>query len=425
MDNTYYFDENTGKLYQWDGQQFVEVEFEGGNSNGPENPGDPRIILDTNKDNENKDDDKDSQGEGNGKENDKDEEDKNSKGVGKEGSEDNESEENNKSHGKGKGEEDQENKEAAEGTDSQKEDGGEEATNDQQGGNSQNSKKHHGYYENPKDGQRGTFTGWGNIDPEELAKEDADREAQIQREIDSLENELETSEAKLQRIDRIKDLLNNTDVSDVVEREARSAIQKEKALKAQRRRNVVSRSPINRFKLSLERFIKDEVSRKRTPTWKRENPRYEGTGIIRRGSMVSRNKNIPSINVYFDQSGSWDSNDIKIGMDALAVLDSYVKRKEIKINVFYFSNNLFDNAAQARAQGGTQAGPEVLDHISKTRPNNVIIMTDHDFDIVGNIRGHAKVEVPGAVWFLFRNSESIDLQNALSGRSQTEKFMLE
>lgn len=302
------------------------------------------------------------------------------------------------------------------------EDGEDDTKTNSEKGQKKGSK---GYYENPKDGSNSISTGWGDIDLDELEQEDEAREAEIQKEIDSLENELETSEAKLQRIERIKDLLRDADISDTVDKEARAAIQKEKALKADRRRTIASKSPINRFKLSLERFIKDEVSRKRTPTWKRENPSYEGTGIIRRGSMINRNKNIPSINVYFDQSGSWDSNDIKIGMDALAVLDSYVKRKEIKINVFYFANNLFTSPELARAQGGTRAGREVLDHISQTHPDNVIIMTDSDFDSQGGIHNYPTVTVPGAVWFLFRNAESIDLQNALRGNSQTEKYMLQ
>lgn len=309
------------------------------------------------------------------------------------------------------------------GDDSEDSEGEEDNTETKSGKGQKNEPA--GYYENPKDGSNSTSTGWGDIDLDELEQEDEAREAEIQKEVDSLENELETSEAKLQRIERIKELLHNADISDTVDKEARAAIQKEKALKAEKRRSAISQSPVNRFKLSLERFIKNEVSRKRTPTWKRENPSYEGTGIIRRGNMINRDKNIPVINVYFDQSPSWDSNDIKVGMDALAVLDSYVKRKEIKINVFYFANNLFNRPELARGQGGTRAGREVLDHISQTHPDNVIIMTDADFDYQGGIHDYSTVTVPGAVWFLFRNAESIDLQNALRGNSQTEKYMLQ
>lgn len=98
-----------------------------------------------------------------------------------------------------------------------------------------------------------------------------------------------------------------------------------------------------------------------------------------------------AINVYFDQSGSWDEEKIKVGEQAVATLNQYVKQGLIKIYLYYFSINVHENARDARAEGGTRGQP-ILDHIMKNKPDNVIIMTDSD---IGDCMSH--VQVPGGV----------------------------
>ena len=111
-------------------------------------------------------------------------------------------------------------------------------------------------------------------------------------------------------------------------------------------------------------------------------------------------------------------------MEAIGILNNYVKRGEITIYIYYFANHIHSNQEDAVAEGGTHAGAELIEHIQSTRPDNVIVMTDGDFDWTGEIAQAPVIKVPGAVWFLFRREESQLLQQHLQGKRQTRKFMI-
>lgn len=105
-------------------------------------------------------------------------------------------------------------------------------------------------------------------------------------------------------------------------------------------------------------------------------------------------------------------------MKALGVLNNYKDRGEIKLNVKFFSDNVHDNAAEARREGGTNL-KSVLQDIQKSNPDNVVIMTDADSE--GDVLPFTPV--PGAAWLLFKQGDrSQSLIDAIKGQTQNLVF---
>lgn len=262
-------------------------------------------------------------------------------------------------------------------------------------------------------------------DEEIQQKEAEERKAQIEKDKEEYgdDEEEETEEERQARLDDIKKTFGDDSVAADIENEATSKVNKELRKKKAAEENEKNKysSSIQRFRQSLRRFIAKQVSQNRDRSWKREDPSYEGSEFIRPGRIVDDNTKIPKINVYFDQSGSWGDNDIKVGEEAIGILNNYVERGEITIDIFYFGNHVSGNRNDVGR--GTGAGAELIEHIIATKPDNVIVMTDDDFDHWDEITQAPNIKVPGAVWFLFRRGQrSIRLQQHLRGKSQTRVF---
>lgn len=277
----------------------------------------------------------------------------------------------------------------------------------------------------PKIGDKG--------DEEIQKKEEEERQAQIEKEKEEFGDDEaeETEEERQQRLDDIKNALSDEDIQKQIEDETEAkTLSKERARELRKKKAADEKeikkfsSPIQRFRDSLRKFIAAQVKREKNKTWKQADMRYEGSGIMRRGKVMNEKTKIPKINVYFDQSLSWGPDDVRIGQEAIGVLNNYVKRGEITIDVYYFANHIYSNPNSARHEGGTGAGIELLDHIRTTKPDNVIIMTDSDLGRQRDLSSESVVRVPGAVWFLFRDVEDIPLQSKLKGRQQTKKIMI-
>ena len=265
-------------------------------------------------------------------------------------------------------------------------------------------------------------------DEEEQAAQQAWHDAEVEKDRAENPTEEESEEERQARLDRINNFFDDEENQNEVTAEAEAAKEKEKArlkrIKPSTESKYYTAGDLGKFSLDLSKFIADQVKKIRKKSWKVANQKYEGSGIMRRGKHRVDNKNIPVINVYFDQSGSWGERDVDRGKQAIGVLNEYEEDGKIKINVFYFANNIHTNASAARSEGGTGAGKELIDHIQATKPTNVIVMTDDDFDSWPEIREAGKALVPGAVWLLFRRYESKELQKHLQGRSQNKKYFI-
>ena len=131
---------------------------------------------------------------------------------------------------------------------------------------------------------------------------------------------------------------------------------------------------------------------------------------------------MPLLAVYFDRSGSWNEEKIKVGQQAIASLNKYVKRGQLKIKVYYFSDEVTSDPNDPELNKSTEATQKILDHIEKIKANNVIIMTDSDMDGQGEF--YRKVTVPGAVWFLFKGGRCYKIMEYLHGKKLNKVFDL-
>ena len=160
-------------------------------------------------------------------------------------------------------------------------------------------------------------------------------------------------------------------------------------------------------------------------TWSAINRRYSGTGVLKQGQRKNDlpDKKIPILDFYFDQSGSWSEQDIAVGKKAVESLVDMEEKGQIKINIYYFSNHVFNDADSARDEGGTRAWNEIVKNVIATQATNVIIMTDSDMENWWEGPEALKYTVPGYVWYLWRNGESAPrLPRDLKGRGGVQQF---
>lgn len=234
--------------------------------------------------------------------------------------------------------------------------------------------------------------------------------------------------ARLAKLDR---LFGDADLFDELEAENTSKLSKDKEKELRKIKankspdfSVVEKvSDFSTFANDMKRLIGSQIQKVRMSSWKVPNQRYENSGIMRRGKQRKDSINTPTLSVYFDQSGSWSDDAVEKGKQALRILDDYVKKGQLKINILYFADDISENIDEIG--GGTGAGKKLIDHIQATKPTNVLVMTDGDFDKPhwNQIDSAGYITVPGGVWFLFRDGiESKKLQMHLRGRSDTKKY---
>ena len=193
------------------------------------------------------------------------------------------------------------------------------------------------------------------------------------------------------RIQEIKDEASNAVINRELDTEdnlsMKDDIMHAKARELERQKYSISAAGLKNltsFKLNFYRAIKDQVdsAEDEDASWSAIDRRHEDDkSIIKKGIILDDVPNdIPSIEVYFDQSGSWEADDIKIGIQAISVINDFAEKGEIKLDIYYFSNNVFSDAVSARAQGGTSAWIEILSNLKAHKAKNAIIVTDSDMD---------------------------------------------
>ena len=231
---------------------------------------------------------------------------------------------------------------------------------------------------------------------------------------DSSKDKKDNVDINLDRINQIKKAFEDAKVQAEITREAERAIDKERIEKDRKASERYRQTPLKRFMDDMNRFIRKATAHGRGDTWKRFSRKYQDSGIIRPGSSRLANKHVPSINVYFDRSGSWDDAKIAVGMQAIGTLNNYVRKGEIKINLYYFANRV---GSDPDTVGGGTEGTPIMEHIERTKPDNVIIMTDDDINDI-----ESPVTVPGAVWLLFKGGISNNLIENIHGQTETKVY---
>lgn len=219
------------------------------------------------------------------------------------------------------------------------------------------------------------------------------------------------------RVAEIKRIFDDLKEKEAVLDNSAQVKRAEKAAKAARDIERVQASPLNKFKLSLGKFIADQINDEESETYARVNPSYEDSEFLLPGKMVKEEKHIPCINVYWDVSGSFsDPAKTEGARRAIATLNNYVRSGDIEIKTWYFADRVSENKNSA---GGGTRGTPILDHVEQTKPTNVIVITDDDISDCSRV-----VKVPGAVWYLFYGRGSDNLASHLLGKRQTRSYLV-
>ena len=176
------------------------------------------------------------------------------------------------------------------------------------------------------------------------------------------------------------------------------------------------------LKQSLNQTLKAEIHEQQEDTWSKINKKAYGAGILKKGSRISEKVDIPTLAVYFDRSASWGPSETKFGQEAVNSIMYLEKKGLLKVLLYYFNSSGVLNVDPGRGTGGTPAAP-VFNHIQETKPDNVLIMTDDDFDGQGGYE-QRNTTVKGAVWLLFKGSIAKSLREKLHGRKMTKTFFI-
>ena len=111
----------------------------------------------------------------------------------------------------------------------------------------------------------------------------------------------------------------------------------------------------------------------------------------------------PIIEVFFDQSGSWDKRDVQVGRKAIKSIKTFEDMGEIVLMLRFFDDVVTNDEDDPRlGEGGTNAWPDILQEIKASGAKNVVIMTDSDMNWDA-VRYNQTCRVEGCVWWIWKN----------------------
>lgn len=172
-------------------------------------------------------------------------------------------------------------------------------------------------------------------------------------------------------------------------------------------------------------------------SYEEPNVEYEDSDLIMRTEIEKEvpDEAWPIIDIYFDVSGSWTSQDIKTGMQAIASIKKFEDAGELVVNIFYWDDQVSNNQYLASYKGGTSGWQKVLANIRATNASNVMIMTDSDiayYDAQADKNAKYKqfsakygpsVMVDGCVWYLWKQGQrSPECVKKLTGKQGTYQY---
>lgn len=222
------------------------------------------------------------------------------------------------------------------------------------------------------------------------------------------------------RAEQIKKLLDSNIIKDRLFGDTERVKEKEKAAKAAKEYEKFRSTGLQGFKNSLAKFIKDEVEDLEDETYTKFKTNYFGMGLYMPGEGDVE-KEIPSINVYHDVSGSFD-NPAKTAaaMQAIESLKKYEKQNLLKVRLYYVTDVVASSREEARRSSISGAdGNAIIKHVKATKPMNVIVITDGDAN-----GASIDMRVPGAVWLLFYDQIAYNLVDCLRGKKESKHFLI-
>lgn len=261
-------------------------------------------------------------------------------------------------------------------------------------------------------------------DRQQEAEKNEAGEGTKQRLEDPFENE--TEEERAERIKKTQNMFKNPDILKDLESEeefTKNAEARSARIKSSNKKEIKKfDGNLATFKTDLEKLIASQIKRVKQLTWKASDPRFEGTGMFRRGKLRRDSIKKPLLIVYVDQSGSWGDSDIRKAMNAVSGLREFEKKGLLKLEVKYFADYV---STSSNISGATRALPEILNDIRAEQQYNplinVAVFTDGDFDSQCKFEGQLRIS--GGVWFIFRDGiKSELLLRSLSGKQATRMY---
>lgn len=250
------------------------------------------------------------------------------------------------------------------------------------------------------------------------SKEDDVKAQEIKQAQDKLEQEADDLNKEME-----------TEFRDSKRAEATSQREKERIA----RQGMITPGGLEAFKKSLLSALKLQVvsNREADDSWNALNQRYDGTGILQPGRITHEVEKtvVPVVNFYFDYSGSWNEDKIRMGKKVVAMMAKMEQDKEILLNLYAFHNGYIqpiDNMdALTRGSGGTDCWDAIVREVVASGATNVIIMTDDDMEKILQYHnsGHASAKVKGYVWYLWcEGKQCPTLAKKLTGNGGTLQF---
>ena len=199
---------------------------------------------------------------------------------------------------------------------------------------------------------------------------------------------------------------NNLETRDI-------EMEQEMQVRADKRRKRANQSeldkytnyrPISEFYVDLYRTIADQVKQVEidNQSYDEINPEYDDDVIMKADvTQYEQRQEKPSIDFFFDVSGSWEDSDVELGKRFVSSLKEFVDRDELELNVYYFSDIVGQDLNTVRSYGGTSAWTKILDTIKSNNAKNVVVMTDGDMDVYAAKSGQ-KCLVEGVVWYIWK-----------------------
>lgn len=218
-----------------------------------------------------------------------------------------------------------------------------------------------------------------DLDDNEVQAETSD---QKKARLAKIQNEL-TGENGKKLVDQIKQETDSKRAAEMAKKAAAKKAEKDSLDKINSRCGKAS-DPIldmSQFRADFLRCLGDQlkISRRSIDTYRKPNAKFAGSNLMVPVSVQDERFEKPIINVYFDKSGSIPEAALQVAVAALKELEIYKRRKMCDFHIYYFADNVASDPADT--YGGTGAFPEILAHIKQTKANNVIIITDDDFDL--------------------------------------------
>ena len=236
-----------------------------------------------------------------------------------------------------------------------------------------------------------------------------------------------------------KDILDNikkdTEKVKEVEKERRAGLEKDKIIAKNRR----LRSEVAHRSTSLARDINKTVKTQidaieKVKSYARMNKKYIGGSIdkdiLMPGIDSKKIGTIPLIQVYLDYSGSFNGIREQVP-EILESIRQFEDKGKIKLEWYAFADSLQKldipkHGAVPRytgVGGGNSGGSyDVYENIRRTKPDNVLIMTDDDFiwDFENSYydyhpergeihKGLTPLIIPGFVWWFAKTSRDIPI----------------